>query len=436
MRPENIATASRDGTMRMWMLTSTSKAAVDAQYNTAKWTNYDTLPTSLRDQSKVYWSRDNREMQAPWMQADEHHYYDEREDPWGHSDELEATTMLLPGAVGLGEWGAFDEGPVYIGEDFEKSRGPVVSVKMSKSRLSEYYCATHRGQITVQACRLEKRDNLDYQFKFDKETDPVPYEIEYNIYVRQITRAQKLLAELRETVYEDDPEKEEHRKYTLKYFEARMAERPEISPIEWSIDSIPNLNENKRSSRRLWNKDDLWNAAISAYQKDLDYYSRRLPPGMRTRYNLPLDSTLHVPKEELPVSSESVANTRISLTDQTPPVTPGIESFQSAESTKDGEHLLPSPTSGSATSSVDISRSMSEPFATKHSPSRPGSDGTLKQNRFLSRSKTLKRMFSRRSNNSKEQDTNTEQQQPAVVEPPWQLRRSQTSRRRNALLGT
>ena len=130
MRCENIATVSSDGTMRMWILKADAIPIFDSLYQTAKWSKHDTPAASLRPQSKALWHVwQQSTIEEPWSKVDQHIYYSDNDDPWGHSEDYGAETMLLTGALGIGEWGRSDKGPVYIGEDFEKSKGSVIKGK-------------------------------------------------------------------------------------------------------------------------------------------------------------------------------------------------------------------------------------------------------------------------------------------------------------------
>ncbi|KAI9317977.1 WD40-repeat-containing domain protein [Dichotomocladium elegans] len=129
MRPENLATTSADGTFRMWMLCKDAVPVSDTFYRARKWTKDDTPPAFLRPDERYIrqnWCGNAKDLIVPWAEAHPNYYYDDYDDPWGRSLDLEPQTMLLMGAIGVGGWGRTDKGPVYIGEDVEKSKGPVV----------------------------------------------------------------------------------------------------------------------------------------------------------------------------------------------------------------------------------------------------------------------------------------------------------------------
>lgn len=130
MRPENLVTTSLDGTLRMWILNSKTIPLSDVHYRTNRWTRSDTRPMIMRPREKALWDNWHfPEVEAPWSTIDRRYSYTTEEDPWGHSEDMEPDTMLLPSALGVGEWGSSDQGPVYFGEDFEKSKGPVMAGK-------------------------------------------------------------------------------------------------------------------------------------------------------------------------------------------------------------------------------------------------------------------------------------------------------------------
>ncbi|KAI9492954.1 WD40-repeat-containing domain protein [Zychaea mexicana] len=267
MRPENLTTASSD--------------VFDTHYQTAKWTKTDTPPATIRPMTKALWySWLGSTVDEPWSAVDQHINYGDNDDPWGHSTDCDPEAMLLCGAIGIGEWGRSDKGPVYVGEDFEKSKGPVVGVSTSKSLLAEYYCITDRGQLAVQTVRLENDEQINFKFRYKKEEYPLAYQVEYDIYSRHIDRAWEDLEQLKNINCDDIREREEQ----VTYLENCLNVLPPIAPKTWGFDTIPDKTD-RRTSRRLWNQDDLWELAISTFRKDLDFWSSaRLPPGYETRY--------------------------------------------------------------------------------------------------------------------------------------------------------
>ncbi|KAI7885032.1 WD40 repeat-like protein [Lichtheimia hyalospora FSU 10163] len=206
MRPENFMTTSNDGTMRMWMLTRDSVSLIDAHARTAKWSKKDTPPSSIRPDQKALWQRWlNSSVPAPWSEYNKHQYYGDEDDPWGNSLYGEPDTMMVPSAIGIGEWGRQENLPVFVGEDTETANGSVCRVIASKTRIAGYYGITDRGQVLAQTIRLEDHENLKFRFKFNKETDPIARQIEYYIYTRRIEDAREELEKLKQLQL-DDPE--------------------------------------------------------------------------------------------------------------------------------------------------------------------------------------------------------------------------------------
>ncbi|KAI9253884.1 WD40-repeat-containing domain protein [Phascolomyces articulosus] len=335
MRCENLATVSSDGTMRMWMLNTNTIPVFDTHYQTAKWSKRDTPPAILRPQSKAQWhSWQQSTVEEPWSRVDKHIYYCDSDDPWGHSEEYEPETMLLPSALGIGEWGRSDKGPVYIGEDFEKSKGTVIRVIKSKSLIGDYYCITDRGQLSVQTVRLENPETWTYRYKYNKEYYPLAHQIEYDLYSRQIDRAWEDIEQLRNAQCDGD---ESERDDQVAYFEDCIQILPPIEPNEWQIDSIPDKKD-RRTSRRLWNEDDLWEAAISTFRKDLDYWGEcRLPPGYATRFEF----DLNLKERKMAPPPVPIMSPEGPMTTSPPPINNGRE-----ESVADN-HTIRSPTRSS-----------------------------------------------------------------------------------------
>ncbi|KAF7727686.1 hypothetical protein EC973_007241 [Apophysomyces ossiformis] len=265
MRCENLNTVSSDGTMKMWML---SPEAIPV---------WDTL----------------------------HHLATQPKHTLFDDDAGEPEVLALVGAIGVGTWGRSDANPVFVGEDIEPSKGSVVAICPSKIRPGQYYCATNRGQLTSQRMRFNQRDRLDYHHRYDDNKDPLAYEIEHNIYCRQIKIAKQNLQKLKEPV-QDEEQNRRIRQEQAAFLEDCL--KPSDAIVDWEIDSLPDKKD-RRVSRRLWNQDDLWDFTVNTFRKDLAYWSDRIPPNASTRYNYPFDMTSMIfasdhPTEEEPVHGE------------------------------------------------------------------------------------------------------------------------------------
>lgn len=65
--------------------------------------------------------------------------------------------------------------------------------------------------------------------------------------------------------------------------------RKGIESTDWSFDSLPDRSS-RRVSRRIWNREDIWNMSIHTFKTDLKYWSYRIPPGYNNRYNFPVSN--------------------------------------------------------------------------------------------------------------------------------------------------
>ncbi|KAI7847762.1 WD40-repeat-containing domain protein [Circinella umbellata] len=356
MRCEILSTASSDGTMRLWIFKADAIPIFDSLYHTAKWSKRDTPVSSLRPQSKALWhSWQQSTIEEPWSKADQHIYYSDNDDPWGHSEDYGAETMLLTGALGIGEWGRSDKGPVYIGEDVEKSKGCVVKVSTSKSIAGEYYSITDRGQLISQTVRLEnKQDAFVFPFRFKKENDPLANQIECDIFTRHIDRAKENIEKLRHVNCDIESVRDEQ----VAYFEDCMRVLPPIMPDQWGIDTIPDKMD-RRISRRLWNQDDLWEVGISTFRKDLDYWGAcRLPPGYATRNDFDLNIKERTLAPSTPTIKKSSEDSGISSTpiedkqQQRPPIEEMSSNSHESLTKENTDRLLKTPSDTSITSST------------------------------------------------------------------------------------
>ncbi|KAG0190896.1 hypothetical protein DFQ28_001378 [Apophysomyces sp. BC1034] len=348
MRPENLNTVSSDGTMKMWML---STACIPV------WDTFHDL-----------------------MNQPKHTMFDD-DDP-----DLPEVVGLV-GAAGVGTWGRSDVAPVYVGEDVEPSKGSVVAIRPSKMRPGLYYCATSRGQLTSQMMRFNQRNRLDYHHQFDYEKDPLAYELEHNIYCRQIKIAHQNLEKLKEPV--EDEEQNKQRQEQAAFLEECLKVPDPI--LDWQIDSLPDKKD-RRVSRRLWNEDDLWEFAVNTFKKDLSYWCARIPPNMATRYNYQFDMT--------------------------PVIRPAQSQEDDHEEGEEEEALAekertPSPIEPDEMANIRVSGDNPPVWTNpdvKHIPARPVSTASTGPERL--RSSALKRVFSRRQQPPQQQQPEHQQQQP------------------------
>ncbi|KAI8142818.1 WD40-repeat-containing domain protein [Fennellomyces sp. T-0311] len=428
MRCENLATTSSDGTMRYWALNQKTIPVESGFYETAKWSKNDTPPATIRPQSKL--SRYNwfeSQLQEPWSEIDRHIYYADNDDPWGNSENYDPETMAVLGAIGIGEWGRSDKGPVYIGEDFDKSKGPVVGVSMSKWLLADYYCITTQGQLCVQSVRLENKEKLDYNFRFDKNQYPLANQIEYEIYSRHIDQARENLEQLRNVQDDEDGV----RNGQVQYLEECLRTVPPISSETWSIDTIPDKKD-RRISRRLWNADDLWDFAISTFSKDLDYWGGcRLPPGYAARYGFPLNVKERTMTTTPIISSE--------ITSHDDGVRSSLARSQTTTRTQTTSSSFEAPSETTSQHSYERASSMSRSRTSR--ASTPSGDYESSshhhQNRFVKPAKSLKRMFSSRRGKGKQPSSKKTEQEEVVADeaPPEPPLTRKFTTRRNALFG-
>ncbi|KAK4521291.1 uncharacterized protein ATC70_011905 [Mucor velutinosus] len=285
IRPENLGTTASDGTMRYYTLSPEALPIWDTHYRITRYDQQDTLPI-VRERKKG----------NVWFTKDQNYKYANAQswktDIWDEGDyaEEERSTMLLAGALGLGEWGRPEPGTIYKGEEIVEARGAVVKVIPSKLRPSMYYSITSGGQLTASIVRFDAASNLRNRHRFDPaEKDALAAKIEDDIYCRRITDAQQGLEQLKNAPIDDEHTKRE-RAEEVQFLEDCLKPRDPIKCTEWRFDSIPDKSS-KRISRRLWNAEDMWEDAIQTFKRDLKYWSYRIPPGYNTKYKFPLEFT-------------------------------------------------------------------------------------------------------------------------------------------------
>ncbi|KAL9538365.1 hypothetical protein MBANPS3_010988 [Mucor bainieri] len=285
IRPENLGTTASDGTMRYYTLSPEALPIWDTHYRITRYDQQDTLPiVRERKQGNI------------WFTKDQNYKYANAEswktDVWDEGEyvEEERSTMLLAGALGLGEWGRPEPGTIYKGEEIVNARGAVVKVIPSELRPSMYYSITSGGQLTANIVRFDAASNLRNRHRFDPaDKDALAAKIEDDIYCRRITDAQQGLEQLKNAPT-DNEHTERERAEEVRFLEDCLKLRDPIKCTEWRFDSIPDKSS-KRISRRLWNAEDMWEDAIQTFKRDLKYWSYRIPPGYNTRYKFPLEFT-------------------------------------------------------------------------------------------------------------------------------------------------
>lgn len=150
IRPENIGTTSSGGTMRYWTLAPECLPIWDTFYRVADFDKQDTLPI-IRD----------FEEENIWCTVDQRYKRRATKSWYTDVDEgVPRSTMMLVGALGLGEWGTPENGTRYKGEVIASSKGAAVSVKPSKLRPSVYYCITSGGQLAAHTVRFDATSNI------------------------------------------------------------------------------------------------------------------------------------------------------------------------------------------------------------------------------------------------------------------------------------
>ncbi|KAF1799366.1 WD40-repeat-containing domain protein [Mucor lusitanicus] len=285
LRPENLGTTASDGTMRYYTLSPEAFPIWDTHYRITRYDQQDSLPiVRERKQGNIWFTKDQNYKYAN-AQSWKTDMWDE-----GEYIEEERSTMLLAGALGLGEWGRPEPGTIYKGEEIVNARGAVVKVIPSKLRPSMYYSITSGGQLTANIVRFDAASNLRNRHRFDPaDKDALAAKIEDDIYCRRITDAQQGLEQLKNAPI-DDEHTERERAEEVQFLDDCLKPRDPIKCTEWRFDSIPDKSS-KRISRRLWNTDDMWEDAIQTFKRDLKYWSYRIPPGYNTKYKFPLEFT-------------------------------------------------------------------------------------------------------------------------------------------------
>ncbi|KAI8338416.1 hypothetical protein BC941DRAFT_422864 [Chlamydoabsidia padenii] len=368
VRPEKLATTSRDGTFRMW---------------------------SLSESSVPIWESCSRKLDPvgtnhgtpAWLMETEGHQSLEEERWWPGSmvsetkgddfgimaDDglLENNRVELVGAFGIGEWGKMQIGPLYYGNSHKKSKGAVVKALVSKCRPGQFYCATSFGQLCSQIFRPTSRGLLDYPHRFDYKKDPLYYTIDNAIHYRHIKVAEKFIDKLKSLPIEDE-EQNRLRNDHVKDFENCLQLRPSIKPAEWEINCIP-----RHDSRRLWTETDKWQCALDTFRKDLAYWRCRIAPGCVTIFDgIPFDTGERHPR----LCSEMMQG-----------VIPGTDSILSSP---------PSPPTQLQPSSISTSRTNMDQLSipkTKQSLRRSSTTPNMTSDDLLTPYEDLKSMNERNS---------------------------------------
>ncbi|KAI8384424.1 uncharacterized protein BYT42DRAFT_260539 [Radiomyces spectabilis] len=399
MRPENMGTASSDGTMRMWMLKADCLPVWDSWHRTARYSKQDTRP--VEDPARRFkdiWVYENAVGTLPT--------------PFRNQEAPE--TPLLVGANGIGEWGRTESGPVFVNEDVDKSKGIVVDIRMSKLYPSLYYCCTSHGQLAAQTVRLDIQDNLQCYHKYNRAEDPIAFQLENYIYCRRLEDAKEDLEQLK-AIPKEDIDDPEHMEKMIDHFQDCIKIRPAISPDDWQINSLPD-KKNRRKSRRLWTNEDLADLAVSQFKQDLDYWSARIPPGYETRYHFPSDMGITMPREEETDTSARRHNIQITVDNE--PVS------------EDQRHELEQEMEQEMLLTAQLTRTLSSATSTTRSPSTHSVHSLHHQAQDLLKKIPLARVFSRRQPKDQQEPNDTQgREEPLMPE----LQRN-ASTRRNALL--
>ncbi|KAI8889334.1 WD40 repeat-like protein [Backusella circina FSU 941] len=204
IRPENILTASFDGTMRFWALSPETYPIWDTHYRLGNYGETDSLPLNYGSITK------KGSTNKGWSRQSNGYMYAKVMESWlsdGDSVNTEPkTTMKLVGALGLGEWGRREPGPIYKGEPIVEARGAVLSITSARSHPNLYYCITGGGQLTSQTMRSDVATTIKcYHRQYNlKDKDSLIKEIETDIYVRKIDEAKKKLDILRAYSYDNE----------------------------------------------------------------------------------------------------------------------------------------------------------------------------------------------------------------------------------------
>jgi hypothetical protein len=190
--------------MRFWALSPETYPMWDTHYRLGNYGETDSLPLNYgsiikRGNTNKGWSR----------QSNGYMYANEMETWLSDGDTLNIqpnTTMKLVGALGLGEWGKREPGPIYKGEPIVEARGAVLSIKSAKPHPNLYYCITGGGQLTSQTVRCNVATNINcYHRQYNlKDKDNFIKNIENDIYIRKISEAKEKLDRLKEYSYDSE----------------------------------------------------------------------------------------------------------------------------------------------------------------------------------------------------------------------------------------
>ncbi|KAG2199367.1 hypothetical protein INT47_001549 [Mucor saturninus] len=278
LRPENIGTTSTGGLMRYWTLCPECIPIWDTFYRVANFDKQDTLPISHEYEPDNIWltidQRRKRKESKHWFSTVD--------------EDIPKSTMLLAGAMGLGEWGTPENGIQYKGEVIVASKGAAVSIKPSKLRPSMYYSITSGGQMAAHTVLFDAASVMRNRHRYDSETKTtIAAQIEDDIYRRRITEAQ-LKLEILKTTPQRNQQAERHRDEEVAFVTDCLKVRKTINGTDWDFNSLPDRSS-RRASRRLWNREDMWDMSIHTFKRDLKYWSYRIPPGYNNKYKFPLD---------------------------------------------------------------------------------------------------------------------------------------------------
>ncbi|KAI9025319.1 hypothetical protein CLU79DRAFT_84608 [Phycomyces nitens] len=350
-------------------------------------------------------------------------------------------TIMPAGAFGIGEWGKSYGMPIYVGEDSDVSKGPVVSVIASKSHPGVYYTATDRGQLTAQTVRFSKCAEMDYKFKYDPTVNPLASQVEQHAYCRCIREAEEALDKL-ESLQQTTNEEHLCDKDMVALRNSVKPMSP-ITPEMWEIDSVPDL---KSAAAQLWTNSDKWDFSITTFKNDLDYWGKHLAPGYNICFNLPLDlSDIFRGKVDQKIentsqrdqSESSSAETKDdNMSIKTPEEESSEELFEDNTSNLSRAYTVNTNTSERSrpTRSNSVRSNIGQSFR-RNSRTSNSLESTPSILRNANPLKSLKRVFSRTKPHgtpSIERKNSSEEPMPSPTSP---LERKPTLRR-NAILGS
>lgn len=167
IRPENIGTTTTDGVMRYWTLSPEGFPLWDTFYRVANFSYNDTLPITREFESENIWCvKDQQWSYKSKASTTTKSWLSSVGDGGGEEIEKLRSTMLLAGALGLGEWGKPEPGTIYKGEDRVDAKGAVVSIQPSKTRPSMYYTITSGGQLGAHTILFDASSNLRNRHRY------------------------------------------------------------------------------------------------------------------------------------------------------------------------------------------------------------------------------------------------------------------------------